>query len=138
MRVGSPVWKCVREAARCFLKAEKVEIFANEHNIDLLDDLSKRISELQPQKIDFPTYQTTNTNEIIMKCDDVEIMICKKEPEVCINWLPSDKMKGISAFIEMVLELAEAGYPGCVGCIGSVDENPWNEGLSRLNIFSEN
>lgn len=127
----------MREAARCFLKAEKVEIFANEHNIDLLDDLSKRISELQPQKIDFPTYQTTNSNEIIMKCDDVEIMICKKEPDANINWLPSDKMNGISAFIEMVEELAEAGYPGCVGCIGSVDENPWNEGLSRLNIFSE-
>ena len=137
MRVGSPVWKCVREAARCFLKAEKVGIFANKDNIDLLDNLSKRISELQPQKIDYPTYQTTNTNEIIMKCDDVEIMICKKEPDASINWLPSDKMKGISAFIEMVEELAEAGYPGCVGCIGSVDESPWDEGLSRMNIFSE-
>ena len=45
----------MREAARCFLKAEKVEISANEHNIDLLDDLSKKIAELQPQKIDFPT-----------------------------------------------------------------------------------
>ena len=137
MRVGSPVWKCVREAARCFLKAGQVEIFASKDNIELLEDLSKRISELQPQKIDFPIYQELNSNEIIMKCDDVEIMICKKEPDANINWLPSEKINGITTFIEMVEELAEAGYPGCVGCIGSVDEKPWNEEISRLNIFIE-
>jgi len=127
----------VREAARCFLKAEKVEISANEHNIDLLDDLSKKIAELQPQKIDFPAYKIINSIEIIMKCDDVNIMICEQEPDAMINWLPSNKIKGISAFIEMVEELAEAGYPGCIGCIGSMDENPWDEGQSRLNIFRE-
>ena len=91
MRVGSPVWKCVREAARCFLKAENVEIIANEDNIDLLDKLCKRIAELQPQKIDFPKYQNINSTEIIMNCDDVKIMICKNEPDVNINWLPSNK-----------------------------------------------
>ena len=127
----------MREAARCFLKAGQVEIFASKDNIELLEDLSKRISELQPQKIDFPIYQELNSNEIIMKCDDVEIMICKNEPNASINWLPSEKINGISSFIEMVEELAVAGYPGCVGCIGSVDENPWNEEISRLNIFSE-
>lgn len=137
MRVGSPVWKCVREAARCFLKADKVDIFASKDNIDLLDNVSKKIAELQPQKINFPTYQNINSNEIIIKCDGVNIMICEKEPDARINWIPSEKISGISVFIEMVEELAEAGYPGCVGCIGSVDENPWNEELSRLNIFSE-
>ena len=137
MRVGSPVWKCVREAARCFLKAEKVEISANEHNIELLDDLSKKIAELQPQKIDFPSYQIINSKEIIMQCDDLIIMISDQEPDEKINWLPNDKIKGLAAFIEIVEELAEAGYPGCVGCIGSVEENPWDEGQSRLNIFSE-
>ena len=137
MRVGSPVWKCVREAARCFLKAEKVEVSANEHNIDLLDNLSKKIADLQPQKIYFPTYQTRNSTEVIMQCDDVKIMICDQEPDYNINWLPSKEINGIPAFIGMVEELAEAGYPGCVGCIGSVDESPWDEGLSRLNIFSE-
>lgn len=137
MRVGSPLWKCVREAARCFLKAENVEIIANEDNIDLLDKLCKKIAEFQPQKIDFPTYQNINSTEITMNCDDVKIMICKNEPDVNINWLPSDKVNAITTFIQMVEELAEAGYPGCVGCIGSVDEKPWDEGISRLDIFSE-
>ena len=137
MRVGSPVWKCVREAARCFLKAESVEIIANEDNVDLLDALSKRIAELQPQKVNFPTYQNTNLTEIVINCDNVSIMISKKEPDAKINWLPSEKINGISTFIQMVEELAEAGYPGCVGCIGSIDEKPWNEEVSRLNIFSE-
>ena len=137
MRVGSPVWKCVREAARCFLKAENVEIIANEDNVDLLDALSKRIAELQPQKVNFPTYQNTNLTEIVINCDNVSIMISKKEPDAKINWLPSEKINGISTFIQMVEELAEAGYPGCVGCIGSIDEKPWNEEISRLNIFRE-
>lgn len=137
MRIGSPVWNCVREAARCFLKAENVEIIANEGNIDLLDELSKKIAELQPEKIDFPTYQKINSTEIIINCDDVKIMICKKEPDATIIWLPSEKINGITTFIQMVEELAEAGYPGCVGCIGSVDEKPWDEEISRMNIFSE-
>ena len=137
MRVDSPVWKCVREAARCYLKAEKVEIFASKDNLDLLDDLSKKIAELQPQKIDFPIYQEVNSTEIFINCDDVNIIICEYEPPTNINWLPSEKINGISSLIEMVEELAEAGYPGCVGCIGSIDENPWNEEISRLNIFSE-
>ena len=127
----------MREAARCFLKAENVEIIANEKNIDLLDELSKRIAELQPQKIDFPTYKITNSSEIIMNCDSDNIMICVNEPDANINWLPSEKMNGITTFIQMVVELAEAGYPGCVGCIGSIDEHPWNEEMSRINIFRE-
>ena len=64
-------------------------------------------------------------------------MICKKEPGDKINWLPSEKINGITTFIQMVEELAEAGYPGCVGCIGSVDEKPWDEDISRMNIFNE-
>ena len=67
MRVGSPLWKCVREAARCFLKAENVEIIANEDNIDLLDKLCKKIAEFQPQKIDGDIFEVVVEVEIEVK-----------------------------------------------------------------------
>ena len=59
-------------------------------------------------------------------------MICKNEPDVNINWLPSNKLNAVTRFIQMVEELAEAGYPGCVGCGGPGSDEEWDEVSARL------
>lgn len=137
MRVGSPVWKSVREAARCFLKSERAEVFASNESIQILDEMSIKVAELQPQKLDFPDYYITNDDNVAIHCDDVKIIISKQEPDQNCIWLPSQKLIKITDFVEMVVELAEAGYPGCVGCIGSIDEKPWNEAQSRVEMFHQ-
>ena len=35
--------------------------------------------------------------------------------------------EGFIAVIESCQQLLDAGYPGCVGCEGSIQEGRWNE-----------
>ena len=50
------------------------------------------------------------------------------EPPLDICWVPNC---GWSEFAEQVLDLLEAGYPGCIGCGGPGAEEEWNEEIRR-------
>ena len=39
-----------------------------------------------------------------------------------------------SRFLRVLVDLANAGYPGCVGCAGPAAELPWDEMQSRRRL----
>lgn len=63
--------------------------------------------------------------------EDGCIIISLDEPKINDLWIVGDSHTRVFDLVEMIEELAIAGYPGCVGCIGSVEEEPWNEEISR-------
>ena len=56
------------------------------------------------------------------------------KPEIEICGVPDSNF---SDFEEQVLDLLEAGYPGCIGCGGPGSEGEWNEAIRRAEIEGE-
>jgi len=49
-------------------------------------------------------------------------------------WIPGDINEIWTRYVKVMLDLAIAGYPGCVGCAGPAAEIPWDESLSRRRL----
>ena len=129
--VGTPLWSCVREAARQILKAKTPVISCTLESIHLFDAMIGSLSDKQPARVTFPETRISNSKDIKIVHEDGSIVISKAEPAKDILWIPMDPKEGAEHLIEMIDELANAGYPGCVGCIGSISEGGWDESKSR-------
>ena len=92
-------------------------------------DLVQKISDKVPAKLDLP--------EVIIGelCVVGLAQIGGIKPEIEVCWVPESNF---SDFEEQVLDLLEAGYPGCIGCGGPGSEGEWNEVLRRAEIEAEN
>jgi hypothetical protein len=55
------------------------------------------------------------------------------EPEMSICWVPLCNWED---FFEQVIDLLEAGYPGCIGCAGPGAEGDWNEAFRRSQFIA--
>ena len=91
-----------------------------------LDHLVQNVADYVPSKIHLPTVETgifSIVNQAFFGTD---------EPSLDVVWVPNCTWKD---FEEQVLDLLNAGYPGCVGCGGPGSEGPWDE-ASRRSEFS--
>ena len=61
------------------------------------------------------------------------IYLGKPEPDEDICWIEMDVSEGFEALIESCLQLLDAGYPGCNGCVDTVQEGRWNEREFRFH-----
>ena len=131
VQIGTPLWSCVREAARRFLKADSLSIHCPENIVEEFDKISVKLSDLQPSRLIFPDLYVWENRDVKIIHEDGCIIISLSEPDIQDLWILGDSNSRVFDLLEMIEELAIAGYPGCVGCIGSMEEEPWNEKLSR-------
>jgi len=118
-------WPSLREAARRFLREENCPLSVPIEHEDDAWNLVQLISDYIPEKLTLP-------NVIIGKLGGGEyFQMGDKEPPEHVCWVPNATWND---FKTQVVELLEAGYPGCVGCGGPGSEGVWNEALRRLEI----
>ncbi|MGB1474860.1 MAG: hypothetical protein ACPG73_01520 [Candidatus Poseidoniaceae archaeon] len=122
-------WPSLREAARRFLREDGCTLSVPQEYENRAWDLVQKISDKVPSKLDLP-------DVIIGELRVVELaQIGGDRPSMEICWVPNSNF---SDFEEQVLDLLEAGYPGCIGCGGPGSEGEWNESLRRAEIEAEN
>lgn len=122
MLISDPRWPSLREAARRFLREDGCALSVPAKFQDEAWDLIQLISDHIPEKLSLPTVT-------IGELSGGEYFdMGKKEPRNHVCWVP--KATWID-FKTQVVELLEAGYPGCIGCGGPGSEGEWNEALRR-------
>ena len=122
-------WPSLREAARRFLREDGCTLSVPQEYEGRAWDLVQKISDKVPAKLDLPEVIIGELRVVGL----AQIGGIMPEIEVC--WVPDSNY---SDFEEQVLDLLEAGYPGCIGCGGPGSEGEWNESLRRAEIEAEN
>ena len=126
VEMSDPQWPSLREAARRFLKAEGCELSVPKDFAKQAWDLVQSISDNIPSRLSLPN---------VIEGDFIAeglFQLGGEEPSLEICWIPDCSWHDFS---EQVLELLEAGYPGCVGCAGPGAEGEWNEAARRRQFI---
>ena len=121
-------WPSLREAARRFLREDGCILSVPEKYEKEAWDLVQKISDFVPSKIDLPSVVIGDLSVLGLA------KIGGKRPGLEICWVPNSCW---SDFEEQVLDLLNAGYPGCVGCGGPGSEGEWDESSRRSEILAE-
>ena len=125
----------LREAARRLLRSEGGILYLNRNISDAAIELMLKISDTVPSKISFPKLAYIESHEILLECLGNNFYIGEEEKSEEYCWVKSHKSNTGDSwgdFSTMVLELAMAGYPGCIGCGGPGSEEIWDESRSRI------
>lgn len=121
-------WPSLREAARRFLREDGCTLSVPQEYESRAWNLVQKISDKVPAKLDLPDVTIGELGVIGLA------QIGGPKPEIDICWVPDSNF---SEFEEQVLDLLEAGYPGCIGCGGPGSEGEWNEVIRRAEIESK-
>ena len=125
----------LREAARRLLRSEGGILYLNRSISDDAIKMMLKISDIVPSKISFPELSYIESQEILFECSGNNFYIGEEEKSEEYCWVKSHKSETGESwddFRNMVLELAIAGYPGCIGCGGPGSEEIWDEANSRI------
>ena len=125
----------LREAARRLLRSEGGILYLNRDISEAAIELMLKISDKVPSKISFPKLAYIESHEILLECLGNNFYIGEEEKSEEYCWVKSHKSNTGDSwgdFSAMVLELAMAGYPGCIGCGGPGSEEIWDESRSRI------
>ena len=126
----------ISELARRALRSEGMVIHhRNPTSLDI-DALSVKISDLSPGTLLGVVGEESASEGITIETlNSPGGVIATKEPvDSKVVWIPGDCSSIWNRFTNTVLRLAEAGYPGCVGCAGPAAEGPWDEEASRQRL----
>jgi hypothetical protein len=122
MDMSDPRWPSLREAARRFLREDGCTLSVPVGLEKDAWEIVQMIADHVPSKLELP--KVVNGELAIVGIAQIGGL----EPPLEICWVPNC---GWSEFSEQVLELLEAGYPGCIGCGGPGAEEEWNEEVRR-------
>ena len=125
----------LREAARRLLRSEGGILYLNRSIKDDAIKMMLKISDIVPSKVYFPELSYIESQEILLECSGNNFYIGEEEKSEEYCWVKSHKSETGESwddFRNMVLELAIAGYPGCIGCGGPGSEEIWDEANSRI------
>ena len=125
----------LREAARRLLRSEGGILYLNRNISEGAIELLLKISDHAPSKISFPELSYIESQEIILECSGNNFNIGEEEKSeefCCGKSHISETGDPWGDFSKMALELAVAGYPGCIGCGGPGSEELWDEASSRI------
>ena len=124
------------EICRRVLKSEKLNFIIDEHLDVNIQELNNKISDLAPTVLlDITKSKSMNSKEIIIE-NNKEIIgiISKHEPkQLEIIWIENSPILFWIDFEMRIVELVEAGYPGCIGCGGPGSEEAWDEEKNRIS-----
>tara|TARA_B100000941_G_scaffold44239_2_gene27234 strand:- start:4279 stop:4692 length:414 start_codon:yes stop_codon:yes gene_type:complete len=119
-------WPSLRESARRFLTATNTVLFVPIEVVTEAHRLVQTIADNLPSKLDLPKVRAGDFS--------VEGLASfgKIEPELDICWVPGCKWND---FFTTVIQLLDAGYPGCIGCGGVNPDEEWNEAARRSHFL---
>lgn len=126
--LSDPRWPSLREAARRLLREDGCSLLVPEKNIDDAWKIVQLIADHVPSKVELPRVSVGQLSI------DGFAQIGGEEPPLAICWVPEC---GWDDFARQVVDLLEAGYPGCVGCGGPGAEGDWNEAIRRSKFLPE-
>ena len=124
------------EICRRVLKSEKLNFIIDEQLDVSIQELNNKISDLAPTVLlDITKSKSTNSKEIIIENNEEIIgIISKHEPmRLEIIWIENSPILFWIDFEMRIVELVEAGYPGCIGCGGPGSEEAWDEEKNRIS-----
>lgn len=136
MRITHPLWPAVREFSRRLLREDGLVLTVGAHQAERVNQLLLAMGDRQPERLTFPQVVAHPTKTLSLQlrrhgkltlwatCSDVE-------PVPSVLWLPMDADDALDSVFQASHDLLQAGYPGCIGCVGSVDETAWDEGAHR-------
>ncbi len=125
--MNDPRWPSLREAARRFLREDGCTLSVPGELEKDAWEIVQLIADHVPSKIDLPKVVTGELAVIGLA------QIGGLEPPIEVCWVPDC---GWEEFCEQILDLLEAGYPGCVGCGGPGAEEEWNEEFRRRQFLA--
>ena len=136
MRITHPLWPAVREFSRRLLREDGLVLSVNAERKDEVNQLLLAMADLQPERLVFPNVIGHPTAGLTLhrSHEDVEVLLGQSsvvEPPMSVLWLPMEANEALDSILEASHDLLQAGYPGCVGCAGSVDETAWDEAMHR-------
>ena len=124
----------LREAARRILRSQGGILYINRNKLHSVSELMLKISDMVPSKLDSPKIIYTDSEEVVFESFENNFSIGVKEKSLDYCWVKSLKSDSGEPWIDftmMVIELATAGYPGCIGCGGPGSEEFWDEATLR-------
>ena len=125
----------ISELARRTLQSSEVTFEADGLFSEDIDSLSAKLGDVSPTLIITVNQIKVNRNSICIKFPEPPNgRIGGREPTDDVIWIPGDIPDIWGRYLNVMLELAIAGYPGCVGCAGPAAEIPWDESLSRRRL----
>ena len=127
MDMSDPRWLSLREAARRFLREDGCTLSIPSEYIAEAWKIVQLVSDFVPSKIELPSVVEGDLGIIGLA------QIGGDEPPTDICWVPDC---GWNEFSEQIVELLEAGYPGCIGCGGPGAEEEWNEVFRRRQFLT--
>lgn len=136
MRITHPLWPAVREFSRRLLREDGLVLSVNEERTTDVNQLLLAMADLQPERLVFPSVIGHPTAGLTLhrSHEDGEVLLGQSsvvEPPMNVLWLPMEANEALDSILEAAHDLLQAGYPGCVGCAGSVDETAWDEATHR-------
>ena len=126
----------ISELARRTLRSTHVIYKASiDHGIDI-DDISTTLSDASAAlMIEFKLFEYCEDDISVCLTDSPGGIFSDSEPSSMDEvWIPGDISNMWDRYLRTMLELAEAGYPGCVGCAGPAAEIAWDEVASRSRL----
>lgn len=132
MEMNHPLWPVVRETSRRILRNDEILISAPIQFQQSVIDLGSKISDLIPERLSFPIFveseketidifhNAINPNNLIATIGSNEVRL-----EAC--WVCCEVSFGLQSVIESCYQLLEAGYPGCLGCESTGQDERWDE-----------
>jgi len=132
----------ISELAKLILRESDIEIlikYENGVDEDLVGKINSVILEVEdscPTLMASIRKEASETASVSFFSGENEIAyVGLLEPEsIDIIWIPFEFFEVISLFRDRLLSLAEAGYPGCEGCLEEDMKSPWNEIEHRRQI----
>ena len=119
-------WPSLREAARRFLKSEKIVLSVPAYDRFSAMGLVQSIADNIPARLTLPTITDgLHGVEGLFQLGGVE-------PNLETCWVPGNNLW--SDFIVNCVELLEAGYRGCEGCGGPGSDEEWDEAARRMKL----
>ncbi len=122
MDMSDPRWPSLREAARRLLREDGCTLSVPIGLERKAWEIIQLIADHVPSKIDLPKVITGDLAVVGLA------QIGGQAPPMEVCWVPDC---GWDEFSKQVIDLLEAGYPGCIGCGGPGAEGDWNEEVRR-------
>ena len=119
-------WPSLREAARRFLRSEKIVIAVPAYDRFTAMGLVQSIADNIPERLSLPAI--TDGLHAVKGL----FQLGGQEPNLETCWVPGDHLW--NDFVANCVELLEAGYPGCEGCAGPGADEEWNEAARRVKF----
>ena len=126
VQITDPRWPSLREAARRFLRTEGCNLQVSPENIKEANEIVQAIADHIPARLNLPVIS------VGLLSSEGLFQIGAHEPEIDICCVPDATW---TDFKSQVIELLEAGYPGCIGCGGPGSEGVWNESARRQEML---